>query len=176
MRRYGYSIGQRLGKNSDGIVEPISSIPRNFVAPVRPYNTRSKAKQIQLPSPSLKIPDKDVERPADMSNEPSSLPPLPGPSLPQSSSLLPSLSLSPSPSPLQSPLSSPAPSPTPPESSPPSYSDSYDSDEPNLCAVPQPMDVTPLFKIVSSRDCIKNRKDNLVIFISYQGKPLDKGA
>ncbi|KAI4485662.1 hypothetical protein M0802_012632 [Mischocyttarus mexicanus] len=176
MRRYGYSIGEGLGRNSDGIIEPISSIPRNFIAPVRPYNTRSKSNQIQLPSPSLKIPDKDVERPADTSNETSSLPPPPGPFLPQSSSLLPFLSLSPSPSPPQSPLSSPAPSPTPPESPPPSSSDSYDSDEPNPCAVPQPMDVTSLLKIVNSRDCIKNRKDNLVIFISYQGKPLDKGA
>ncbi|KAI4488740.1 hypothetical protein M0802_011350 [Mischocyttarus mexicanus] len=33
-----------------------------------------------------------------------------------------------------------------------------------------------VLKIVNFRDCIKNRKDNLVIFISYQGKSLDKGA
>ncbi|KAI4483422.1 hypothetical protein M0802_013406 [Mischocyttarus mexicanus] len=152
MQRYGYNKGEVLGKNSDGILKPISLIPRrvhqgkkltkNIVTPVRPYETRSRSKQT-LPSSSFSLP-------------PSFFPP-------------PSLSLSPAPT-----LSPPGSLPS--HSSSPSPSESNDSDEPNPCAIPRPIDQSPLFKLVNSRDCLKNRKDNLVIFISYQGKPLDKGA
>ncbi|KAI4482136.1 hypothetical protein M0802_013808 [Mischocyttarus mexicanus] len=59
MQKYGYSKGQGLGKNSDGIKEPIQSKKsffmekklKNLVAPVRPYNARTRSKQNQLPSP-----------------------------------------------------------------------------------------------------------------------------
>ncbi|KAI4474785.1 hypothetical protein M0802_015444 [Mischocyttarus mexicanus] len=90
------NFSQGLGKNSDGITEPIPSTSRKFAAPVRPYNTRSRAKQAQLPSTSPKIPDKDAERPADTSNEPSSLPPPPDSSAQQAPSLLPPPTLLPS--------------------------------------------------------------------------------
>ncbi|KAI4476394.1 hypothetical protein M0802_014874 [Mischocyttarus mexicanus] len=180
--------GQGLGKKSDGIKEPIQSNNsffmekkfKNLIAPVRPYNTRAKSKQNQLPSPPTETTETEHldETPATI------LPPpkytyLPSPSRER-------LLLSPSPSKPQSPpppsrrqLPSSPPPPIPLSRSPspcPSSSSSYDSDEPNPCAVPRPAHSSPLLKIINSRDCLINRKDNLVIFISHQGKPIDKGA
>ncbi|KAI4484954.1 hypothetical protein M0802_012911 [Mischocyttarus mexicanus] len=180
--------GQGLGKKSDGIKEPIQSNNsflikkkfKNLIAPVRPYNTRAKSKQNQLPSPLTETTETE-----HLNETPATIPPppkytyLPSPSRER-------LLLSPSPSPPPSPpppsrhqLPASPPPPIPLSRSPspcPSSSSSYDSDEPNPCAVPRPAHSSPLLKIINSRDCLINRKDNLVIFISHQGKPIDKGA
>ncbi|KAI4488752.1 hypothetical protein M0802_011362 [Mischocyttarus mexicanus] len=56
----------------------------------------------------------------------------------------------------------------------PSLTSSYDSDEPNPCAVPRSAHSSSLLKVVYSKDCLSNRKDNLVIFISRQGKSTER--
>ncbi|KAI4473686.1 hypothetical protein M0804_015229 [Polistes exclamans] len=46
----------------------------------------------------------------------------------------------------------------------------------NPYAISHPTAHSSLFKLIDYRDCLKNRKDNLGVFISYQGKLLYKGA
>ncbi|KAI4474410.1 hypothetical protein M0802_015620 [Mischocyttarus mexicanus] len=130
-------------------------------SPVRPYNTRAKSKQNQLPSPPTETTETE-----HLDETPATIPPppkytyLPSPSRER-------LLLSPSPSPPPSPpppsrrqLPSSPPPPTPLSRSPspcPSSSSSYDSDEPNPCAVPRPAHSSPFLKIINSRDCLINR-------------------
>ncbi|KAI4476561.1 hypothetical protein M0804_013455 [Polistes exclamans] len=44
----------------------------------------------------------------------------------------------------------------------------------NPYAISRPIAHSSLFKLIDYRDCLKNRKDNLGVFISYQGKLHDK--
>ncbi|KAI4476273.1 hypothetical protein M0804_013727 [Polistes exclamans] len=165
--------GQLLGENSDDVTVPIqprsppSILKTDHVQHenskiVAPFNTRSKCDVLSsshheneqhITSPSRKKPTNENEA----SNEE-----------PGTHEFLDLTFTTIETSPPLSPL--PTRSPTP------SSSRSSDTDEPDQCALPRPLALSSLFKLIDSRDCLKNRKDNLVIFISYQGKPLDKGA
>ncbi|KAI4476285.1 hypothetical protein M0804_013702 [Polistes exclamans] len=43
-----------------------------------------------------------------------------------------------------------------------------------MCCFPSCSSYSSLFKLIDSRDSLKNRKDNLVIFITNEGETLDK--